>query len=99
MRSRDLSKCMVMSGSSRCSIHSCVLLLPGQLKEGKQARSQKWDRLTVPFLGPLATVLSNSFHWNFPVPKTGPPDGPVFGTAFFLDLFVDFGRPVHSSNG
>ena len=27
-----------MSGSSRCSIHSCVLLLLGQLKEGKQAR-------------------------------------------------------------
>ena len=24
--------------SSRCSIHSCVLLLLGQLKEGKQAR-------------------------------------------------------------
>ena len=48
-----------------------------------QMRSQKWDRLAVPFLGPLATVLSKSFHWNFPVPKTGPPDGPVFGTAFF----------------
>ena len=30
-------------------------------------RSQKWDRLAVPFLGPLATVRSKSFHWNFPV--------------------------------
>ena len=38
MQSRDLFKCKVMSGSSRCSIHSCVLLLLGQLKEGKQAR-------------------------------------------------------------
>ena len=38
VQSRDLFKCKVMSGSSRCSIHSCVLLLLGQLKEGKQAR-------------------------------------------------------------
>ena len=56
-------------------------------------RSQKWDRLAVPFLGPLATVRSKAFHWNFPVPKTGPPDGPVFGAA----LFPFFGRLSEAS--
>ena len=61
MQSRDLFKCKVLSGSSRCSIHSCVLLLLGQLKEGKQARMptsavQLAQRALVVLLHALAQV-------------------------------------------